>query len=63
MQPLGGAAEVQLLGKGQEDLDVAQLHGIPSIVNPLVNSDVRIRRCSGALDAPDSLASRKEFRI
>jgi hypothetical protein len=26
VQPLGGAAEMQLLGEGQEDLDVALLH-------------------------------------
>ena len=29
VQPLGGAAEVQFLGEGQEDLDVAELHCLP----------------------------------
>lgn len=29
MKPLRGAAEVQLLGQGQEDLDVTQLHAQP----------------------------------
>jgi hypothetical protein len=30
VQPLGGPAEVQFLGQGQEDLDVPQLHPISS---------------------------------
>jgi hypothetical protein len=29
VQALGGPAEVQLLGEGQEDLDLALLHHVP----------------------------------
>lgn len=37
VQPGGSTREVQFLGQGQEDLDVAQLHGPPNSVNSEVN--------------------------